>query len=97
MDKQTYSRWELLHQRTVLGEKLNEIEQIQYAAGCQELDAEEQLDGDLPRLREMRARIIEAEAEQRRLRESEKELVAQIAALEDRLDMRTRRLLGVGN
>jgi len=48
-------------------------------------------------MRELRAQIGAAEAEQRRLREREAELDARTAALEARLDARTRQLLGIGN
>jgi len=68
-----------------------------YEAGCEELDAEERLDGNLERLRELRAQIAAAEAEQQRLRAHGAELDARIIALEARLDTRTRQLLGIGN
>ncbi len=55
------------------------------------------MDGNLERLRELRAQIAAAETEQQRLREREAELDARIVALESRLDMRTRQLLGIGN
>ena len=61
------------------------------------MDAEERLDGDLPRLRELRGLIIEAEIEQQQLREREREYAARIADLESRLDQRTRQLLGIGS
>jgi len=97
MDEQVYQYWQGLHQRVVMGEALSAAEQAVYEAGCEELDAEERLDGNLERLRELRAQIVAAEAEQQRLREHEAELDARIAALEARLDTRTRQLLGIGN
>ena len=97
MDEQTYKRWQDLHRRVVSGETLRAEEQAAYEAGCCELDAEERLDGNLERLRQLRARIKEAEAEQQRLRAREKETDARIAELEARLDARTRQLLGIGN
>jgi cell division protein FtsB len=59
------------------------------------MDAEERLDGNLERLRELRAQIAAAETDQQRLQAREVELDARIAALEARLDARTRQLLGI--
>ena len=97
MDEQAYQYWQGLHQRVALGGTLSAAEQAAYETGCQELDAEERLDGNLERLRALRAQIATAEVEQQRLRAREAELDARIAALEARLDIRTRRLLGIGN
>ena len=97
MDEQAYQYWRALHQRVVMGETLSAAEQAMYEVGCEELDAEERLDGNLERLRELRAQIVAAEAEQQRLRAQGAELDARIAALEARLDARTRQLLGIGN
>jgi chromosome segregation ATPase len=97
MDEQAYQYWQRLHQRVVMGETLSAAEQAVYEAGCEQLDAEERLDGNLERLRALRAQIVAAEAEQQRLRAHEAELDARIAALEARLDTRTRQLLGIGN
>jgi chromosome segregation ATPase len=96
MDEQAYQYWQVLHRRVTMGEMLRVAEQAAYEAGCQELDAEEQLDGNLVRLRELRTQIAAAETEQQRLREQETELDARIATLEARLDTRTRQLLGIG-
>jgi peptidoglycan hydrolase CwlO-like protein len=97
MDEQAYQKWQVLHRRTVSGERLSTKEQAEYEAGCRELDAQERLDGNLERLRALRAQIAEAETEQQRLRTQEKELDARIAELEARLDTRTRQLLGIGS
>jgi hypothetical protein len=97
MDEQAYQYWQVLHRRVALGETLNVEEQAAYETGCQELDAEEGLDGNLERLRELRAQIAAAETEQRRLQAREAELDARIVALEARLDTRTRQLLGISN
>ena len=96
MDDLTCQIWQELHRRMVAGEALSAAEQAAYAEGCEELDAEEMLDGNIQRLRDLRARIVEAEAQQQRLREREKDLDTRIAALEARLDGRTRQLLGIG-
>jgi hypothetical protein len=97
MDEQAYQEWQVLHQRVAMGETLSAAEQAAYEAGCQELDTEERLDGNLERLRELRAQIAAAETEQQRLRAQEAALDARIVALEARLDTRTRQLLGIGN
>ena len=97
MDEQAYQYWQVLHRRTMSGEMLSAAEQAVYEAGCQELDAEERLDGNLERLRELRTQIVAAETEQQRLREQEAALDARIVALESCLDTRTRQLLGIGN
>jgi cell division protein FtsB len=97
MDEQAYQSWQVLHRRVVRGETFSGAEQAAYEAGCQELDAEERLDGGLERLRELRTQIAAAETEQQHLRAQEAELDAHIAALEARLDTRTRQLLGIGN
>jgi len=97
MDERAYQYWQVLHQRVTMGETLSLAEQAAYEAGCQELDAEERLDGNLERLRALRAQIATAETAQQRLRAQEAELDARIVALEARLDTRTRQLLGIGN
>lgn len=97
MEEQAYQYWQVLHRRMMSGEMLSAAEQAVYEAGCQELDAAERLDGNLERLRELRAPIVAAEMEQQRLREQEAALDARIVALEACLDTRTRQLLGIGN
>ena len=97
MDAHTYSQWQKLHHLIAKGETLNAVERAEYESGCHELDAEEILDGNLPRLRELRAQVIEVRAQGRRLREREAKRDAEIAELEARLDPRTRQLLGIGN
>jgi hypothetical protein len=88
---------QFLHRRVALGETLSPAEQAMYQSGCQELDAAERLDGNLERLRELRAQIAVVETEQRRLQAQEAELDTRILALEARLDTRTRHLLGISN
>jgi len=97
MDEQALQHWQALHRRVVMGEKLSAAERIVYEAGCRELAAAEQLDGNLEQLRELRARIAKAEVEQKRLRKRQVEFDARIAELEARLDQRTRQLLGIGS
>lgn len=97
MDANTYERWRTLHQRFALGIELTATERLQYEAGCHELDADERLDGNLARLRELRESIRAAEGDQKRLQEQEAELDARIRGLERSLDQRTRQLLGIGN
>jgi septal ring factor EnvC (AmiA/AmiB activator) len=97
MDEQAYQYWQILHRRMALGETLTTAEQEVYESGCQEMDAEERLDGNLERLRELRAQIAAAETDQQRLQAREAELDARIAALEARLDARTRQLLGISS
>ena len=80
-----------------MGEILNAAEQNAYDAGCHELDATEQLDGNLERIRELRAAIAFTETEPQRLKEKETELDVRIVALEKRLDDKTRQLLGIGS
>ena len=46
MDEQAYQYWQVLHRRVVMGETLSAAEQAVYEAGCEELDAEERLDGN---------------------------------------------------
>lgn len=97
MDETKQARWQTLHRQAVTGEPLTEAEQTEYEEACREMDAEEILDGDLPRLRELRKEIADADAEKRRMEIWEAELDAKIAALEARLDSRTRQLLGIGS
>lgn len=79
------------------GEILSVTEQAEYEAGHHELETTEVLDGDIQMLRDLRDKIAGAEADQQRLREREMTLDARIAALEARLNSRTRQLLGIGN
>ena len=81
----------------VLGKTLTTAEQAVYESGCQEMDAEERLDGNLERLRELRAQIAAAETDQQRLQAREAELDTRIVALEAHLDTRTRQLLGISS
>ena len=97
MDEQAYQQWQILHRRVAMGERLSAAEHLAYEAGCQELDAAERLDGNLERLRALRAQIASADTERHRLRDQEAELDARIRALEARLDPRTRQLLGIGD
>ena len=92
-----WPNWQVVHRRVATGETLNAAEQAVYESGCQALDTEERLDGNLECLRELRAHIAAAETEQQRLRAQEAELDARIVALEARLDTRTRQLLGISN
>lgn len=66
--------WQVLHRRVALGKALGPDEQVAYEAGCRALDAEEQLDGDLARLRQLKTRIAVEKAERQRLRQREAEL-----------------------
>ena len=97
MDEQTYQRWQSLHQRVARGETLSAAEQRTYDAGCQALDTEEDLDGNLEHLRTLRTQITAAETEWQRLRGQEADLDARIQALEAQLDPQTRHLLGIGS
>jgi uncharacterized protein involved in exopolysaccharide biosynthesis len=97
MDERELQDWQILHRRVVTGEVLSVVEQAAYDAGCRELDAEEKIEGDLEPLRELRAQIAASATQQQQLRRREAELDARIAALEARLDDRTRQLLGIGS
>ncbi len=97
MDEQTYQQWQDLHQRVARGEPLSAVEQQAYDVGCQALDAEEDLDGNLEHLRALRTQITVAETAWQRLRGQEADLDARIRALEAQLDPRTRHLLGIGS
>ena len=80
-----------------VGETLTTAEQAVYESGCEEMDAEERLDGNLERLQELRTQIAAAETEQQRLQAREAELDARIAAIEARLDARARQFLGINS
>lgn len=97
MDEQAYQHWQVLHRRVASGETLTTAEQAVYESGCQAMDAEERVDGNLERLRELRAQIAAAEMEQQHLKAREAELDARIVAREARLDTRTRQLLSISN
>jgi chromosome segregation ATPase len=97
MNETAYRAWQVLHDRWAKGATLTPEEQAAYEAGCQELDAQEELDGNLERLRALRAKITEAKTLQQRLRTEEQDLDMRIATLEARLDVRTRELLGMAN
>ncbi len=96
MDEMMTHKWQLLHRRFVLGESLTAAERVEYEAGCNSMDTGEILDGNLDRLRAIRAQISEAEAVQQHLHVRERDLDRRIAELEARLDARTRGLLGIG-
>jgi cell division protein FtsB len=88
-------KWQSLHRRVALGESLTSEERAAYDSGCQVLDSGEHLDGDLERIRQLKASIAEDEEYRRQLRQRETELEERIAALEARLDEKTRHLLGI--
>ena len=69
MDENTYNEWWVLHLRMARGETLTPSEQEVYEAGIEALDREEKMSGDLMRLKNLRARVAELEAENRQLRE----------------------------
>ena len=58
MDEQAYQKWQVLHRRSVYGETLSTSEQADYETGCQELDTQEELDGNLERLRAFRIWVL---------------------------------------
>lgn len=97
MDEATLKAWQALHLRFAKGETLTPEEQAVYEAGAQELDAEENLDGDIEELRRMKQVIASLEAEHTQLAAQKARLDAEIMVLEAKLDPRTRELLGVGN
>ncbi len=99
MDASQYQRWQSLHGRRMSGETLSLEEQADYDTACRELDAEEQqqLDGNLQLLRNLRVQIAQADTETQRLRQEVIQQDARIALLEAHLDSRTRQLLGIGN
>ena len=96
-DAQAYAQWGALHRRYVSGELLSAEEQAAYQAGCDQLDATEKIEGDIPRLRELRDKVLEAREISRKLWEREIAADAEIAELEARLSPRSRRLLGIEN
>ena len=96
MDQQAYENWQKLHRLVATGCALDAQQQATYEAGCRELDQDENLDGGLGRLCELRTRVKESQAEQRRLLRRAADLDAHIAVLETHLDPRTRQLLGIG-
>lgn len=100
MDETALKHWQTLHNRAVQGATLTEEEQAIYEAGIRELDAEEEeqlRSSNIEQMRQMRARIAEAEAEHQNLLANHAQLKAQIAMLEANLDVKTRQLLGIGN
>lgn len=99
MDASQYQGWQKLHGRRMARETLSSEEQAEYETACRELDAEEeqQLDGNLQLLRDLRVQIAQAEAETQRLRQEVIKQDARIAQMEARLDTRTKQLLGIGS
>ena len=96
METSAFTAWHNLHVRVARGEKLTADEQAVYESGIRELDSEEQLKGDLGRLRQLRANVARLEAENKRLRTERQELDAKIATVEARLSAETRQELGTG-
>jgi hypothetical protein len=96
MDEDEYKAWWNLHIRVARGETLTQAEQQVYEAGVQSLDREERISGDLTRLKALRARVSELEAENGRLREQRRLLDEQIAAIESHLSAETQQELGIG-
>src|SRR5581483_11328875 len=90
MEASVYKIWSQLHLRVARGETLTAEEQAAYDAGIQELDREEKIEGDIARLRQLRASLAQLEVENTRLREERQQLDAQIAAVEARLSQETR-------
>ena len=95
MDEPALRQWQALHKRHVLGETLTDEERARYQAGCDELDSTEKIDGDIPRLLALRARLQEAREISRKQQERAAAADAEIAALEAQLDPRSRELLGI--
>jgi chromosome segregation ATPase len=97
MQQSADKNWSALHRRRACGETLSAQEQADYDAICRQMDAQEHLDGNLARLRELRLQIAQAKAEQQQLQTQEDALDARISDLEARLDARTRQLLGIAS
>ena len=95
MDAQGYAVWSDLHRRRVAGELLSEEESAAYEAGCQDIESTINYEGDIPRLRNLREQMLASRAVNKELREQEIALVAEIEALQARLDVYTRRQLGI--
>lgn len=93
MDENTYKTWWPLHLRVARGEKLTAEERATYNAGLKQLHQEEVIPGDLTALRQAKVQVAALEAGNARLQAQRQALDAEIAALEARLDDRTRQLL----
>lgn len=64
-----WPNWQVVHRRVATGGTLNAAGQAVYESGCQALDAEERLDGNLERLRELRAQHVSKSRRRTGLRE----------------------------
>ncbi|HLK61738.1 MAG TPA: hypothetical protein VKU00_34650 [Chthonomonadaceae bacterium] len=96
MEAHTYQIWSQLHLRVARGETLTAEEKAIYDIGIKELDREEKIEGDMARLRQLKANLAQLEAENTHLREERQQLDAQIAAVEAHLSQETRQELGIG-
>lgn len=94
MDQQHYDRWWALHVRVVLGERLAEEDQLFYETAKKSLDEEEVLLGADQGVQETRATLAALEGENRQLRAQKERLDAEIVAVEEALDKKSRQLLG---
>ena len=85
MDEAQYCRWWQLHLRVARGETLDPAEQVEYDAGLEALDREEQEQfktDDLTRLRRLRTQVDQLRKTHDQLLAKSARLDEQIAALE---------------
>jgi predicted RNase H-like nuclease (RuvC/YqgF family) len=95
MDDVTYGSWWNLHIRIARGETLTSGQQKEYEAGLSEMHAQEDVSGDIGRLRKKRSEVLSLEAEHESLQQRSSSLETEIAALESAMNANTRELLGV--
>lgn len=93
MDESASKRWWQLHVRVARGETLRPEESEFYDTGRRELEQDEAL-RPIETAREARRRLRALETERVRLENRRQQLDSEIAALESRLPLGARRLLG---
>ncbi len=94
MDPMAYQQWWQLHLRVARGELLRPEEQPAYEAGRLELEQSEQM-AELAEAKQARDELLALDAERDRLEQRRKQLDAEIATLESRLNDPARHFLGV--
>ena len=96
MNEATHRQWWPLHIKYAKGEALTPEEQAAYEAGRDQLYANENLNGDVEDLKQLRAHILEMEAQLAQMMEQYRALKARAESLEDRLSEPVKNYLGVG-
>ena len=95
MDESTHERWWPLHIKNAKGEALTPEEQAAYEEGRDQLYADENLDGNVEDLKQLRTHILEMETQLGQMMEQYRALKSKADSLEGQLSEPVKHYIGV--